>query len=301
LAKNRELTAGAVALAVFCSLLLEVNTTRQAEAQREFVSNDEMRSAPPVEGADRKSGRMKMRQISIVMPNLNGQANIRESIDCFISQKYERKRLFIIDKLSNDDSHEIISDYCSKYNNIMWIREKDSGISNAINIGLEYVESEDIFGYMGSDDFLIDGALNVVGESFERLRRAQSLYFMAYVYDAASQMHLYTPKPTMTKRVLRKYGTIAGMQNFYTLGSIAKKVKMREDLSYAMDLDFYFRMIDKVGPTIAFVPIVTTINTYSNSTTSMNEKLSSREMIRVIVEHTGWSAGTIYKYMKTYM
>lgn len=235
------------------------------------------------------------------MPNLNGEKYIRKAIDCFLRQDYKEKRLFIVDGLSSDGSHSIIDDYCNNYSNIYWIKEKDKGISNAINIGIEHIEDDDIFGYLGSDDFLIDGAINNIAESFESLIFVDAIYTMAYVYDAISQLTLYTPKPAMNKKMLRRHGTIVGMQNFYTTGRIVKAVRFREELKYAMDLDFYFRMIDKIKPTIAFVPCITTVNTFSNSVTSLNQKKSTREMLEIIAQHDKWDAKNIYKYVKTYL
>lgn len=242
-----------------------------------------------------------MRQISIIMPNRNGEKYLRKAIECFVNQKYKKKRLIIVDGLSDDASHCIIDEYCNTHEELFWVKEKDTGISNAINIGIDHINDDDIFGYIGSDDFILDGSLDKIAKKFESLLYVDAIYSMAYVYDAVSQMSLYTPKPVMNKKILRRHGTIVGMQNFYTTGKIVKAVRFREELKYAMDLDFYFRMIEEFKPIIAFVPIITTINTFSNSVTSMNQKKSTREMLEIIAKYDRWGAKNLYKFVKTYL
>jgi len=72
------------------------------------------------------------------MPNLNGEKTIERSILSFVNNNYVNKELLIIDGKSVDRSFSIIRKYANKFSNINWIKKKDIGISDAINIGNEY-------------------------------------------------------------------------------------------------------------------------------------------------------------------
>ena len=52
------------------------------------------------------------------MPSFNKAKYISEAINSVISQTYTNWELIIVDDYSNDDSHEIISSFASKFDNI---------------------------------------------------------------------------------------------------------------------------------------------------------------------------------------
>ena len=92
-------------------------------------------------------------KISVIITVFNGAKYIASAIESFLAQSYENKELVIVDGISTDGTHEIISDYEKRFpQTIKWIQEKDSGISNARNIALKYV-SGDVVGFLGCDDF----------------------------------------------------------------------------------------------------------------------------------------------------
>ena len=76
--------------------------------------------------------------VSIIIPVLNSQKTLENSILSVISQTYNFKELIIIDGGSTDDSIEVIKKYSDSIS--YWCSEKDRGISHAFNKG--YLKSK---------------------------------------------------------------------------------------------------------------------------------------------------------------
>jgi len=90
-----------------------------------------------------------MLKVSIITASYNAAENIRQTIESVLSQDYPNLEYWVIDGGSTDGTLDILKEYEGKIN---YLSEKDSGIYDAINKGLERVTG-DIIGYIGADDF----------------------------------------------------------------------------------------------------------------------------------------------------
>ncbi len=94
-------------------------------------------------------------KISIITPTLNVQNNIEACILNVATQNYKNIEHLIIDGLSTDKTLEIITKYLKIYPHIKLISEKDKGIYDAMNKGIDISNGEWIY-FLGSDDIFID-------------------------------------------------------------------------------------------------------------------------------------------------
>jgi glycosyltransferase involved in cell wall biosynthesis len=89
--------------------------------------------------------------ITVITVVLNGEATIQHTIESIVQQTYPNLELIVIDGGSQDQTVEIIQSLDSKIDH--WISEKDSGIYDAMNKGinlargkwLNFMNSGDIF------------------------------------------------------------------------------------------------------------------------------------------------------------
>ena len=90
---------------------------------------------------------------SIITVNLNNANGLRKTIDSIANQNFTDYEHIIIDGASTDNSKEIIN----KCNHILsyWISEKDNGIYNAMNKGIEKA-SGDFCLFLNSGDSLVN-------------------------------------------------------------------------------------------------------------------------------------------------
>lgn len=86
-------------------------------------------------------------KISVITPVFNGEETISTCIESVIDQSYSSKEHIIIDGKSADQTISVIKKYQVKY-----ISEKDNGIYDAINKGIN-MATGDIICILGSDDF----------------------------------------------------------------------------------------------------------------------------------------------------
>ena len=83
-----------------------------------------------------------MKKFSIIIPCLNDQDTIRESLDSLSSQSFKNYELIIIDSLSKDNSLNIIKHYKNKISSLTVISEEDNGIYDAMNKGIAKSNSQ---------------------------------------------------------------------------------------------------------------------------------------------------------------
>lgn len=93
-----------------------------------------------------------MAEISIIMPVYNKEKFLRKSIDSVLNQTYKDYELIIIDDGSNDDSAKMADEYSKNHKQIMVIHIKNSGVSNARNIGISSATGKYIT-FIDSDDY----------------------------------------------------------------------------------------------------------------------------------------------------
>jgi glycosyltransferase involved in cell wall biosynthesis len=92
--------------------------------------------------------------ISVITVVYNGASYIEESIKSVIGQSYPNIEYILIDGQSNDGTLDVIRKFNDEID--YWVSEKDGGIYDAMNKGVELCRGEWIY-FLGSDDKFIDG------------------------------------------------------------------------------------------------------------------------------------------------
>ena len=102
--------------------------------------------------------------ISVITVCYNSENTIEQTIQSVINQKYSKIEYIIVDGGSSDNTLSIIEKYKSKIDFL--ISEKDNGIYDAINKGINY-SSGDIVGFLHADDiFKNSNVISRIRESF---------------------------------------------------------------------------------------------------------------------------------------
>ena len=95
--------------------------------------------------------------ISVIVPNLNGK-NLRNTIDSILKQTYPNIEIIVIDGGSKEQNILFLNDeYLDEVD--YWISEKDEGIYDGWNRGLE-VALGDYIGIINSNDVFYENAFN---------------------------------------------------------------------------------------------------------------------------------------------
>lgn len=95
-----------------------------------------------------------MRKISIIVPVYNTEKYIGRCIESIQNQTYTNLEIILVDDGSKDDSLTICQKYADKDSRIKVLHtKKNSGVSNARNMGIEHSTGEYI-GFIDSDDYI---------------------------------------------------------------------------------------------------------------------------------------------------
>ena len=217
-------------------------------------------------------------KISVIITVFNGAKYIAHAIESFLAQSYENKELVIVDGISTDGTHEIISSYEKRFpQTIKWIQEKDSGISNARNIALKYVTG-DVVGFLGCDDFFHK---NFFAEFFYYAAINPNFdvaYFNSYCIGFSNSF-LNSAAISMTRRNLVKRCPIGSGESFYYRKKIFETRKFNEKNLYSMDYELNMELV--TSKKYLFFPINITavfnqnIGTNQSSLNSIKQRLET--------------------------
>jgi len=230
---------------------------------------------------------MNNQKISMIMPNLNGEKYIIKAINSFLMQDYPYKELIIVDGLSNDSSHEIIQKFIAKNDSIIWIKEKDKGLADAINLGLNYCTG-DIIGYLGSDDILYGQIFNEVANN-SMLIDFDAIYFNSYTYYINEKRCIFRKPPNVefNNANILKFGTIVGLQNILFKKHIFEEFRFNADNKYSMDYALYLDIVNskKRDYLFFYVDKTMSINIFDNNYSYIKEKEQFLEAFNIGIKY----------------
>tara|TARA_Y100001970_G_C14220489_1_gene852370 strand:+ start:30 stop:782 length:753 start_codon:yes stop_codon:yes gene_type:complete len=180
---------------------------------------------------------MKNLKISIITVVKNNKDTIEKNILSLINQNYKNYEHIIIDGGSEDGTIELINKY--KMDIKYFISEKDNGIYDAMNKGIDKAEG-DIIGILNADDYYFSNALEIVNNYFEKYKEIDFLFGSVQKHKLH---HGFYPK-----KILWTFG-------FYTSHSVGFFIKSEAQkklgyynikYKYSSDYDLFFRMIVKL-------------------------------------------------------
>lgn len=88
---------------------------------------------------------------SIIIPTYNSEKTLSVALDSITNQTFKNVEVLILDGLSTDNTLNIAEKYQTQFDRIKIISEKDKGIYDAMNKGIDLAKGEWLF-FMGSDD-----------------------------------------------------------------------------------------------------------------------------------------------------
>lgn len=91
--------------------------------------------------------------ITVIVPMYNVEKYIKECIESIEKQTYKNIEVILVDDGSKDETYKIANELKKKYNNILLIRQENSGQASARNVGLKMAKG-DYISFIDSDDFI---------------------------------------------------------------------------------------------------------------------------------------------------
>jgi len=179
--------------------------------------------------------------ISVVTPTLNQASTLERTIRSVLEQP-ANVQYIVVDGGSSDGSVDILERYSDRL--AWWVSEADGGQSQAINKGLQHATG-DIVAYINSDDYFTQDALGLVAKTFAREPSAAWVAGSCrYLHPDGSLDTVWMPELPVGPRALwiRDYWYVPQASSFWRRACVERVGGFREDLHYAMDMEFGLRL-----------------------------------------------------------
>ncbi|MDC8000593.1 glycosyltransferase family 2 protein [Aequorivita todarodis] len=100
--------------------------------------------------------------VSIIIPTFNSASTIRAALESIVNQTYKNIEILVLDNISKDDTCNIVNEFIEKFPNIILLSEKDRGVYDAMNKGIQLSKGDFLY-FMGSDDvFYANDTLDLI-------------------------------------------------------------------------------------------------------------------------------------------
>tara|TARA_Y100000588_G_C14279200_1_gene936054 strand:+ start:7409 stop:8224 length:816 start_codon:yes stop_codon:yes gene_type:complete len=119
---------------------------------------------------------------SIIICCYNSEQYLENTIDSVINQNYSNWELLLIDNGSVDKTESIIKKYLKLNNNIYFYKEKNIGLSNARNKGLNKSKSDWIV-LLDHDDIMSQNRLNYHNQDINSHKNINFFFGDAKIFD----------------------------------------------------------------------------------------------------------------------
>lgn len=183
--------------------------------------------------------------IGIVTPSYNQGAYIEETLRSVLLQRYPRLEYVVVDGGSTDRSPGVIQRYGRFLSH--WVSEKDRGQSHAINKGMARLARAEWVTWLNSDDILLPGALQAVGEWVIGQRSEESVAVVGRgIHFKQGERRLIPAerRPDLDRHNLRNWRRSSFLQPacFFSRAAFGKVGALDESLHYAMDFDLWVKL-----------------------------------------------------------
>lgn len=199
-------------------------------------------------------------KINIITINLNNKTGLERTINSVLSQTFfDNIDYIIIDGGSTDGSKELIEQCKDKL--YYWCSEKDAGIFNAMNKGIDHLNGDYVL-FLNSGDFLHNN--KVIEQIYDELD-ADIVYGDEIMFRINTALVNYTSNVFSNEHVSKypdkldeKFFKISALphQSTFIRTSLHKERKYDENCVIAGDWKFTRESIMKYGATYKHVPMI---------------------------------------------
>ena len=137
-------------------------------------------------------------KISIITINYNNEVGLKRTLESVVQQSYKDFEFIVIDGGSTDSSVSLIKQYEGSINT--WISEKDNGIYNALNKGIQRATGDYLLFLNSGDHFFsntvleknyseLDGTdlvcfdIHVLGQGFDQINTHPDTINFSYLFE----------------------------------------------------------------------------------------------------------------------
>jgi glycosyltransferase involved in cell wall biosynthesis len=182
--------------------------------------------------------------ISIITPSFNQATFIGEALESVRLQNNQNCEHIVIDGMSTDGTIDLLHHQTTRgRQNMVWISERDSGQSEALNKGFRRATGE-IIGWLNSDDRYRADCFEYVVQAFEDNPDVDIIYGDYLMVDEAGKVLKIRREIEFNAFILLYHRIlyIPTTATFFRRRIFDEGNWLDEKLQYAMDLEFFIRL-----------------------------------------------------------
>lgn len=232
--------------------------------------------------------------ISIITACYNNESTIKKCLDSVSQQSGDIEHI-LIDGLSTDGTIDIIKSYPHV---AFFSSEKDAGIYDALNKGLE-VATGDIIGFLHSDDvFCSNDILKQVGLFFQNDKSLDAIYGDIQFVDTNGKKVRYYSSRKFKNHDFSK-GKMPAHTSFFARKKVYDAYKFKLGYRIAADFDHLLRVFLSEKYNISYKPILTTyMLTGGASTKNIRSRITINKEILRSCRENGLETNLVKIYSK---
>mgnify|MGYP001191707625 CR=1 FL=1 len=193
-------------------------------------------------------------KISIVTVTYNSSGTVRDTLESIAKQNYPNLEHIIVDGLSKDNTLDIVREFSHV---AKVISEKDKGIYDAMNKGLQ-LATGDVIGILNSDDFYTGPAvISRVATAFEDSAVDAVYGDLQYVKQDNVKLVTRTWKAGAFQKRYLYYGWMPPHPTFFVRRQVYEKAgTFNTTLRSAADYELMLRLLLKHNISAGYIPEV---------------------------------------------
>ena len=215
-------------------------------------------------------------KISIITATYNSAQTLGQTIESVIRQTYPDIEYIVVDGASTDGTQQIVQRYESQLRGKMkWLSEKDGGIYDAMNKGIQ-MATGDIVGILNSDDyFTSDDIIERAADAFND-KNIDAVYGdIHFIRDGQPDKCIRYYSSKRFSPVWLRFGFMPAHPSFYCRRKIFKKAGLyKTDYQIGSDYEMMVRLFMKHHIKARYLPIdFVTMRTGGASTRNVRSRL----------------------------
>jgi glycosyltransferase involved in cell wall biosynthesis len=230
-------------------------------------------------------------KISFVIPCFNSAKFIDKCIESIANNASDSK-VYVIDNCSVDETLNLLINKKDPFSRVSILSQADAGPANAINLGFQKIKTE-IIGWLNSDDYYADGAIERVLLAFENNPNLKMIYgYGVHVDDHGNIIDQYPTLPPKTNINQFANGSFICQPTVFFRSEVLNEVGyLDESLKTAFDLDFWLRIFKTYKRNqIGFVDEIQAYSRlHDECLTRRLRHVVAVESMQVICKHLGYA------------
>ena len=213
--------------------------------------------------------------VSILMPVYKTAPYLREAMDSMLSQTFSDFELIVLDDCSPDNAEEILDSYTDS-RIVRYKGEKNTGLSNVLNVGIGMARGNYI-ARMDSDDLSMPERLQIQVDYLEAHPDIDLVSVGMQMFGAKDEVWLREQDPEKVKIIALFHSPILHASSMWRRDSFEKHgLRFRQEMVPAEDYDLWTRALVKGLKLVNLRQVLYKYRIHPEQATTQTDKTTSK-------------------------